>query len=75
MAALAAPVFYLGCLGSTRTHAKRLGRLRAMSVGEAALARNHAPIGADIGASAPAEIAVAILAEIIERLRRPESRP
>jgi xanthine dehydrogenase accessory factor len=75
LAALASPAFYLGCLGSPRTHAKRLERLRAAGLDEAALARIHAPIGADIGASAPAEIAVAILAEVTERLRRPETRP
>jgi len=75
LAALAAPVFYLGCLGSPRTHAKRVDRLRAAGIDEATLARIHAPIGADIGASSPAEIAVAILAQLTERLRRPESRP
>ena len=74
-AALAAPVFYLGCLGSGRTHAKRVERLRAAGVGDDALARIHAPIGADIGAQSPAEIAVAILAQLTERLRRPETRP
>jgi xanthine dehydrogenase accessory factor len=74
-AALAAPVFYLGCLGSPRTHAKRLDRLRAAGIDEAALARIHAPIGADIGAKSPAEIALAILAQLTERLRRPETRP
>ena len=74
-AALAAPVFYLGCLGSPRTHARRLERLRAAGLAEPALARIHAPIGADIGASSPAEIAVAILAQVTERLRRPQSRP
>ena len=74
-AALAAPVFYLGCLGSTRTHAKRVVRLRDAGFGEAAIARIHAPVGADIGAQSPAEIAVSILAEITERLRRPATRP
>ena len=74
-AALASPVFYLGSLGSPRTHAKRLDRLRAAGLDAAAFARIHAPIGADIGASSPAEIAVAILAQLTERLRRPESRP
>jgi xanthine dehydrogenase accessory factor len=74
-AALASPVFYLGCLGSRRTHAKRLDRLRAVGVEPSALARIHAPIGADIGASTPAEIAVAILAQLTERLRRPGTRP
>jgi xanthine dehydrogenase accessory factor len=75
VAALRSPVFYLGCLGSPRTHAKRLDRLRGAGLDEAALGRIHAPVGADIGASSPAEIAVAILAQLTERLRRPESRP
>ncbi len=74
-AALASPVYYLGCLGSKRTHAKRLERLRAAGLREEALARIHAPVGADIGARSPAEIAVAILAEITEALRRPGGRP
>jgi xanthine dehydrogenase accessory factor len=74
-AALRAPVFYLGCLGSTRTHAKRVARLAEAGFGPEEVARIHAPIGADIGAKSPAEIAVAILAQITERLRRPETRP
>jgi xanthine dehydrogenase accessory factor len=74
-AALRAEVFYLGCLGSARTHARRVERLRAAGFAAAEIARIHAPIGADIGAKAPAEIAVAILAQMIERLRRPETRP
>jgi xanthine dehydrogenase accessory factor len=74
-AALASDVFYIGCLGSPRTHAKRVERLRAAGVEPAALARIHAPVGADIGARSPAEIAVAILAQVTERLRRPETRP
>ncbi|MCU0815039.1 MAG: XdhC family protein [Cypionkella sp.] len=69
-AALASECFYLGCLGSTRTHAKRLDRLRAAGVAEAALARIHAPVGLDIGAKTPAEIAVAIMAQITQRLRK-----
>ena len=68
-AALASECFYLGCLGSTRTHAKRLDRLRTAGVEEAALARIHAPVGLDIGAKTPAEIAVSILAQITQRLR------
>ncbi len=73
--ALKAPVFYLGCLGSSRTHAKRLVRLEAAGVAAADIARIHAPVGADIGAKTPAEIAVSIMAQIVERLRRPETRP
>ncbi len=74
-AALAAPVFYLGCLGSKRTHAKRVARLTEAGFDAAAIARIHAPVGADIGAQSPAEIAVSILAQITERLRRPATRP
>ncbi len=74
-AALRAPVFYLGSLGSTRTHAKRVARLEAAGFGPAEIGRIHAPIGADIGAKTPAEIAISILAQITERLRRPETRP
>lgn len=70
-AALRSPVFYLGCLGSTRTHAKRLERLRAAGFSETQLARIHAPVGLDIGAKSPAEIAVSIMAQITERLRKP----
>lgn len=70
MAALGSDVFYLGCLGSTRTHAKRLDRLRQAGLEEAALARIHAPVGLDIGAKSPAEIAVSVLAQITHALRR-----
>ena len=69
-AALRSEVFYLGCLGSTRTHAKRVARLGEVGFGEDAIARIHAPVGLDIGARAPAEIAVAIMAEIVATLRR-----
>ncbi len=74
-AALRAPVFYLGCLGSTRTHAKRVARLSDAGFTAAQIARIHAPVGLDLGAKSPAEIAVSILAQITERLRRPASRP
>jgi xanthine dehydrogenase accessory factor len=75
MAALPSPVFYIGALGSTRTHAKRVERLRAAGVSEERIARIDAPVGLAIGARSPAEIAVATLAQITERLRRPETRP
>ena len=74
-ATLRSPAFYLGCLGSTRTHAKRVERLRAAGFTDTDIARIHAPVGADIGARSPAEIAVSILAQMTERLRRPATRP
>jgi xanthine dehydrogenase accessory factor len=67
--ALRSDVFYLGCLGSTRTHAKRLERLRTSGLTEAQLARIHAPVGLNIGARNPAEIALATLAQITGALR------
>lgn len=69
-AALSAGCFYVGALGSRKTHATRIERLRHAGVADADMARIRAPIGLDIGAASPAEIAVAILAEIIEALRR-----
>jgi xanthine dehydrogenase accessory factor len=72
--ALGAPVFYLGCLGSPRTHAKRVARLTEEGFSPAQIAAIHAPVGLDIGAKSPAEIAISILAQITERLRRPETR-
>ncbi|MEM9756383.1 MAG: XdhC/CoxI family protein [Pseudomonadota bacterium] len=67
--ALAAPVFYLGCLGSSRTHAKRIARLTDAGHSMDEIARIHGPVGLRIGASGPGEIAVAILAEMTGRLR------
>lgn len=67
--ALVSECFYIGALGSTRTHAKRLDRLKASGIGEAALARVHAPIGLDIGAQGPAEIAVSIMSQVTAVLR------
>jgi len=67
--ALSRDCFYIGALGSRKTHGRRLERLKAEGVSDAALARIHAPIGLAIGAVSPAEIAVAIMAEITMRLR------
>jgi xanthine dehydrogenase accessory factor len=63
--ALAAQCFYVGALGSHKTHAKRLERLGAKGIADTTLAMIHAPIGLDIAAVSPAEIAIAILAEIV----------
>ena len=68
--ALRSPCFYLGCLGSTRTHAKRVDRLREAGFAEAEIARIHAPVGLDLGAKSPAEIAVSVMAQITQRLRK-----
>ena len=68
--ALDSPAFYVGALGSTRTHAKRVARLTEAGASAAALDRLDAPIGLDIGARTPAEIAVAILAAMTRALRR-----
>jgi xanthine dehydrogenase accessory factor len=75
-AALASNCFYVGALGSKRTHGRRVESLKKRGVSEEAIARIHAPIGLNIGAASPAEIALAILAEITMRLRRgPEAKP
>lgn len=71
-AALASDVFYLGCLGSGRTHGKRVARLAEAGYSEAGIARIHAPVGLDIGARSPGEIAVSIIAEVTRVLRRGE---
>lgn len=67
--ALARDCFYIGALGSKKTHARRVMRLQAAGLSNAEIARIHAPIGLAIGAASPAEIAVAIMAEITGRLR------
>jgi xanthine dehydrogenase accessory factor len=69
-AALGSEVYYLGCLGSTRTHAKRVARLTEAGFSQDQIARIHAPVGLDIGARGPGEIAVSVLAEVTQRLRR-----
>ncbi|WP_213770346.1 XdhC family protein [Bradyrhizobium sp. dw_78] len=63
--------FYIGALGSRKTHAKRAERLRAQGAKDSDIARIHAPIGLNIGAVSPSEIAVAIMAEITAQLRLP----
>ena len=68
--ALRSPAFYLGCLGSKKTHAKRVERLSGAGFTDAEIARIHAPVGLDIAAKTPAEIALSILAQITETLRR-----
>lgn len=73
-AALRSECFYIGALGSRKTHERRVQRLTALGFTEADLARIHAPIGLDIGAVSPAEIAVSILAEIVSALRKERRR-
>jgi xanthine dehydrogenase accessory factor len=68
--ALQGTCFYVGALGSKKTHAGRLERLQASGVGADALARIHAPIGLAIGARGPAEIAISIMAEMTRALRQ-----
>lgn len=70
LAALRAKCFYIGALGSRKTHGKRIERLAGEGASPTSLEQIHAPIGIDIGAQSPAEIAVAILAEVIAALRR-----
>ena len=73
VAALRSPAFYVGSLGSKKTHAARIGRLKALGFDDATIARIRGPVGLDIGAVSPAEIAVSIMAQIVETLRGPKA--
>jgi xanthine dehydrogenase accessory factor len=68
--ALRAQCFYIGALGSRKTHAKRVERMLSHGIGDEAINRIHAPIGLDIGAESPSEIAVSVLGEIVASLRK-----
>ncbi|HWL83671.1 MAG TPA: XdhC family protein [Roseomonas sp.] len=67
--ALRSPAFYIGALGSRRTHAKRVARLTEAGLTEAEIGRIAAPVGLSIGAVTAPEIALSILAEIVARRR------
>jgi xanthine dehydrogenase accessory factor len=74
--ALERDCFYIGALGSKKTHARRIERLKAQGLSDAALSRIRAPIGLRIGAVSPPEIAVSIMGEITAQLRLPpEPKP
>jgi xanthine dehydrogenase accessory factor len=73
--ALRRPAAYIGAMGSRRTHADRLARLRAVGMSDEQLARLHSPIGLDIGARTPEETAVSIAAEIIRERWGGSGRP
>lgn len=68
--AIRSAAFYVGCLGSKKTHAKRVERLQGEGFSDAEIARIHAPVGLDIGAKTPAEIALSILGQITQTLRQ-----
>ncbi|WP_138423979.1 XdhC family protein [Maritimibacter alexandrii] len=69
-AAIASECFYLGSLGSTRTHAKRVDRLKERGFSDDQISRIHAPVGLDIGSKSPAEIAISVMAQITQALRQ-----
>lgn len=71
--ALKSPAFYIGALGSRKTHAARIERLKALGIGDNELKRIHGPVGLDIGALSPAEIAISIMAQITQIRRSGEA--
>lgn len=72
--ALASPAFYVGALGSKKTHARRVERLKEVGIDDEAIARVDAPIGLDIGAVSPAEIAISILSSMTLALHGPRRK-
>ncbi|MDE0309883.1 MAG: XdhC family protein [Acidiferrobacterales bacterium] len=72
--ALESEVFYVGALGSRKTHAERCDRLTQSGITSSQIDRIHAPVGLDIAAQSPAEIAVSIIAEITHKLRKAQSQ-
>jgi xanthine dehydrogenase accessory factor len=73
--ALARDCFYIGALGSKKTHARRVERLKGQGLTDTDIARIHAPIGLSIGAVSPSEIAIAIMGQITQRLRQSPEKP
>lgn len=73
-AALRSPVFYIGALGSKKTHATRLERLSVAGFSDTDISRIHGPAGLDIGAKSPAEIAVSVMAQMTAALHRKPTR-
>ncbi len=73
IAALRSEAFYIGALGSKKTHAARVSRLKTAGFDDTTIARIRGPVGLDIGAVSPAEIAVSIMAQVVETLRSPQA--
>ena len=73
--ALGSPAFYVGALGSMRTHARRLARLQAQGFTPAELRKIHGPVGLAVGARSPAEISIAILADLVQQRRKHAAAP